>query len=603
VHLGEDEMMKFQNKVIHYLKRAFFVWRQDGFRAVLQRVLKKFKNANINSLVVDESDDIVTIQISIIMPVYNAVDMTKACIESIYRETRNTAFEVLVIDNASKDGTTKWLNTERQKHSNIKVFRMPKNIGFGPAVNFGLRKSKGKFIVILNNDTMVAPGWLENLLLVMDADETIGIVSPVTNYVGEGPQIDELALSLEPDPVAIAQYARSISTRDDIIYESNRLVFFCVLVRRELVDLIGYLDEIYERGNFEDDDYCLRARMVGYRLAISRSAFVYHHGTATFKSNRISHNQWMELNRGRFYRKAGRIATSMYPNKPFYLKRKTMISVIVRTKDRPRLLKKTLTSLANQTFRDFEVILVNDGEEDVSVLSEFKMHFPITYVHHVMPKGRTAAINSGLECIKGKWIAYLDDDDILYPWHFEALLQAADVSDAGVVYSDYNRVLFANSENLFPLRLIGVPSWEYDRDEILVQNFIPIHSYFHLSKYIDEIGIWNESLDRLEDYEFLLRLRTASEFYHLKKVTCEYRFYLDGVDSISSGKQEYLEALQLIYKEFPVVDEKIKHERQMVINAVRLQAKRIDEFVKEAGHSQAEKMAVKRKIIRLVTGM
>jgi|GEM_PF-2134079 len=540
--------------------------------------------------------------ISIIIPVYNALTMTKACVESLYLFTEGHDFEVIVIDNASEDGTFQWMNEKSKQLAKLNVIRMEKNIGFGPAVNIGLQSANGKYLVILNNDTVVSRGWLTNLISVLKNDSSVGIVSPVTNYVGEGPQIDPQAQNLQPTLESVAEYAQTINERSEVYYEPNRLVFFCVLLRRELVDLIGCLDEGYQKGNFEDDDYCLRTRAAGYRLAIARNTFVYHHGTVTFKMNQISHNQWMETNRNRFYQKAGRIATSIRPWSPSSTDPK--VSVILRTKDRPKLLGKALTSLANQTCRDFEVVLVNDGGEDVSdFVSYFKPYFQITYIRHGSSKGRTAAINAGSQRVQGAWIAYLDDDDILYPWHFEALLKAAEQSSAGVIYGDYNKALFYKTEDNSPELLVGAPPWDYSRRDLLVENYLPIHTYIYLRKFVDELGPWNENLDRLEDYDFLLRLSGVTDFYHLRKVTCEYRYYLDCINTVFNGREGYLTALHKIYPQHPVDEDVLLIKRQQVVEGLQCQIKIIDELLQNAGTSKTEQMAAHREIFRIISGL
>ncbi|MGC8483832.1 MAG: glycosyltransferase [Thermodesulfobium sp.] len=604
---SEVKDMNQQSQLIYYLKRFLNVWRQEGARSVWNKVLHKIRM--FNELTSNEDEE-VHFKVSIIIPVYNALSMTKACLRSIYNETRDLEFEIIIVDNASDDDTYKWLMEEKSKHSNLKIFRIDRNIGFGPAVNFGIQRCKGEFVVILNNDTIVSPGWLDNLLAVAKADLSVGIVSPVTNYVDEGPQIDVQAQNLSPDPIAIAQYAKSIVNRTDIFYEPNRLVFFCVLIRRELIDLIGYLDEGYEKGNFEDDDYCLRARMAGYRLAIAKNSFVYRHGSVTFKANRIFHSKWMQVNRERFYAKAGRIAVSSLPrlSSPLLsspLKVDKTVSVILRTKDRPRLLLNALNSLKNQTYREFEVVLVNDGGEDVSSLvALFKEYFPIKYIKHNVCRGRTAAINTGLQNADGKWIAYLDDDDIFYPWHLETLLRAAENNSAKVIYSNYNRALFENSDSLFPIRLVGVQPWDYNRQELLIQNYLPIHSYIHSRECVDKVGLWNESLDRLEDYEFLLRLSALFDFYHVKKVTCEYRYYLDSENSITpQGREIYLTAFQEIYQKFPVDTPDLIHSRQMIEDIIRKQIKQISEIMKSSQGTNISDVDVRRKIIQLVIGI
>lgn len=587
-------------RITQLFKRVLRVYREEGLRALLRKGARE---------IIRPLQPVSTPQyapkVSIVIPVFNAVAMTKDCLESIYRETSSEVpFEVIVIDNASQDITPQYLNEEKQIRAHLNVLSMEKNIGFGPAVNHGIQRSKGDFIVILNNDTMVSPGWLEKLLAPFESDPSIGIVSPMTNYVGEGPQIDTDAKDLLPDSDAIAQYAKSIASRSDVFYEPNRLVFFCVILRRELVDMIGYLDEGYEKGNFEDDDYCLRTRMAGYKLAIAGNSFVYHHGSATFTKNRISHSQYMELNRIRFYKKAGRIAIyQRYFTSP-QTAGKNEVSVIIRTKNRPELLKRALTSMANQTFKDFEVVLVNDGGDDLtSLLSSFEPQFPIRYVHHVVSKGRTAAVNAGIQNSRGNWMSYLDDDDILYPWHLETLFQAAQNSNSRFVYSNFNRALFLGELNATtPDALNGAPPWEYSRRELLIQNYIPIHTWLHHRECVEKTGLWDETFDRLEDYEFLLRVSKWYDFHHLKKVTCEYRYYLNSANSIYTDRHRTVTALEQIYQRNPVVDSDLRVRRQGILDAINDQVHQIEKIQGQIGISISKDKAV-REIIRLVAGI
>jgi GT2 family glycosyltransferase len=587
-------------KLKYNLKRALVILRQDGLMVMFQKMLEKVQYTS------QSYDNVDVPYLSIIIPVYNALDMTKACLSSVYKEMpENYHFEILLIDNASRDGTSSWIKKYQKDHPNLIYLRMEKNIGFGPAVNKGIQKSRGEYVVILNNDTIVSSGWLEKLFSVFEVDNSVGIVSPMTNYVGEGPQIDTNAIELPPEPDLINEYSSSIADRNEIFYEPNRLVFFCVMIRREVVDLIGGLDEGYQMGNFEDDDYCLRTRMAGYKLAVAKNSFVYHHGSFTFKKNKISHTHWMENNRQRFYGKAGRIAL-LFPLPVPYdnLEYKKKLSVIVRTKDRPYLLKRALTSLANQTCREFDVLVVNDGGEDISLLlDEYRLFFPINYIYHQESKGRTAAINAGLHNAKGTWVGYLDDDDIVYPWHFENLLLGADQASADVVYSDCNRSLFTDIQSSSPVRLVGIPSWEYDRNELLVQNYLPIHSYIHKRECLEHVGYWDETFDRLEDYDFLMRLSALYDFCHVPKVTCEYRFYLDAANSISAGRAGYLIALRKLYGQYPVDDEELEYERRQVLDTLEKQTKKIDDLLQNAEKTDVEKLAVQREIVRLTTGM
>jgi GT2 family glycosyltransferase len=593
-----------QDRSIRLMFAIIGVWRQGGIRGIIEKIKNRYGGRSAENSLVSETEYLREHpRVSVVIPVYNAFSMTKECLQSLYKTKSEVDFEVIVVNNASKDGTSKWLETQKKDQPNLEVITMKENIGFGPATNVGIRRSKGDYIVILNNDTVVSTGWLEKLLEIMEGDPSVGIVSPVTNFVGEGPQIDPAAKDLSPDMTLISDYAISIAERTEIKYEPNRLVFFCVMLRRELIDKIGYIDETYEKGNFEDDDYCLRTRMAGYRLAIAQNSFVFHHGSTTFKQNRISHDQYMERNRERFYKKAGRISIAEPRVSSGYKTKKKDISVIVRTKDRPFLLQRALTSLANQTFKDFEIVLVNDGGGDVSSLLEaFESQVSIQYVNHSVSKGRTAAVNAGIQNSSGMWLSYLDDDDIVYPWHLESLFQATQMSGEKFVYGNYNRALFLKAESSSPDKLIGTSPWEYSRNELLIQNHIPIHTWLHHKECVDKVGLWNEELDRLEDYEFLLRLSSHYSFYHLSKVTCEYRYYLDSANSIYTDRFKTVDALENIYQRHPVEDANLRYCRQEILDNVNSQTKKIQQIRSKIGPPLSEDAAT-REIIRLVVGI
>jgi glycosyltransferase involved in cell wall biosynthesis len=375
------------------------------------------------------------------------------------------------------------------------------------------------------------------------------------------------------------------------------------MLRRDLVDIVGYLDTAYEKGNYEDDDFCLRARMAGYRLAIVKNSFVYHMGSATFTKNKISHVQYMEQNRRLFYEKAGRIATSRRGLPPAQQTGSRETSVIIRTLNRPLLLQNALISLANQTSQSFEVIVVNDGGEDIAgLLDQFRSAFPIEYIFHPASKGRSASANVGMCQSRGKWIAFLDDDDILYPWHFESLLQAARLSDSKFVYSDHNRVLFLTPALTSPDKLVGAPPWEFKREQLLARNFLPIHTWLFARECIEKVGLIDESLDRLEDYDFLLRMSAAYPFHHLPRVTCEYRYYLHSPNSIYTDVQKSLDALQVIYQRHPTTDAEVIYDRAAVLNTTKNQIDRIEKIKSSIGNGMTEQEA-QRQIMKAVVGL
>ncbi|WP_054956214.1 glycosyltransferase family 2 protein [Paenibacillus dakarensis] len=213
---------------------------------------------------------------SIIIPTYNQLGYLKECIESVLRYT-NKPYELIIIDNASADGTAEYLISLQ----GIRFRINQENLGFAGAVNQGLMMSRGTTMLILNNDAVVTVNWLSNLLACLHSDSTIGIVGPVTNYIS-GEQLIETCYTNIHEMHQFAQlYNQSDARRWSV---TNRLTGFCMLLRREDFIRLGYFDEGFEVGNCEDDDYGLRARLLGMHLVIARDTFIHHYGSVSMKS-------------------------------------------------------------------------------------------------------------------------------------------------------------------------------------------------------------------------------------------------------------------------------------------------------------------------------
>lgn len=564
----EGKLSMAQSKNIsYYSKKSLQILKDGGLVGLLhsgkRKVMKQISYASPLETDYDPNKYIA----SVIIPVYNAADYTKSCLDKVFASLNQASYEVIVVDNHSTDNTKKILS-EYKDHDNFSYYCLDENYGFSGGVNYGFSRAKGKYFIILNNDTLVTPGWIDRLIEAFNSDELIGIVSPITNYVGEGPQVDPEAVEISPE--AIDLYAQNIVDRG-VSYESHRLVFFCVAIRRELVDLIGLMDTGYVKGNFEDDDYCLRAILSGFKLAIAQNAFVYHFGSMTFKKNRIIHDDYMDKNRMRFFPKVQRLSTTLRPENK--LTDRVLISTVVRTKNRPELLKRALTSLSNQTFKDFEVVLVNDGGDDIpDILNLYSKYFPIRYVHNQNSLGRTPALNIGVAESTGNWIAFLDDDDIVYPWHLDMLFKkASHEENIRCFYSNYNRSIFRTGKDEYAFLTQAIEPWPYDQTELMVRNRIPIHTWLVHRTAFNEAGWFDESMSMLEDFEFLIRLSQITDFFHINRVSCEYRYYLDGLNSMINQRSKTLEALNTIYTNHPVKDTQIQENRSLELEALRRQ--------------------------------
>ncbi|WMT40203.1 glycosyltransferase family 2 protein [Paenibacillus sp. D2_2] len=211
---------------------------------------------------------------SIIIPTYNGLHLLIPCVEAIRRFTE-VPYEIIIMDNGSTDGTAEYGLREE-----LIVISLPDNVGFPAACNRGLSIASGHQLLLLNNDVIVSPRWLSNMLTTLYSSEDVGMVGPLTNYCSGRQQVDIHWNGLAEYYESAEQYNHSSPERWQ---EVPRLVGMCLMLKRKLFTELGPLDERFSPGHYEDDDYCYRARQYGYRLLISGDTLIYHAGSASFR--------------------------------------------------------------------------------------------------------------------------------------------------------------------------------------------------------------------------------------------------------------------------------------------------------------------------------
>jgi len=241
---------------------------------------------------------------SLVVLTYNQLkEGTIPCVESIFKHTNANDFELILVDNASSDGTSDYLRSVEKEHTNVKVVLNETNKGYAGGNNDGLRAATGDCVVLLNNDTLMTPGWLDALLMPLERERSIGLICPVTNSAGNEQMIILPSLNAE-NYVEVA--GRYTAKNKGHLFDTQKLGFYCVAMRRDVLDKVGMLDEEFGIGMFEDDDYCLRVRKAGYRLVINEGCFIYHKGSLSFKKLvEKDYQSLFEKNRQRYERKHG----------------------------------------------------------------------------------------------------------------------------------------------------------------------------------------------------------------------------------------------------------------------------------------------------------
>ncbi|HTI99453.1 MAG TPA: glycosyltransferase, partial [Dongiaceae bacterium] len=177
---------------------------------------------------------------------------------------------------------------------NRSVIRNASNRGFAAGNNQGLAIARGECVMLLNNDTVVTAGWLEGMFAVLEKNPRTGVVGPMSNYVS-GPQlVREVGYrNLAELPGFATRWSREHAGQS---FEVPRAVGFCLLATRQVIDSLGGLDEQFGSGNFEDDDFCIRARLAGFSIRIAQAVFIHHTGSQTFKGANIDYRNAMLRN-------------------------------------------------------------------------------------------------------------------------------------------------------------------------------------------------------------------------------------------------------------------------------------------------------------------
>ena len=236
--------------------------------------------------------------ISIIILAYNQFHYTKKCIESIIKNT-NAFFEIILVDNGSTDGTSAYLESELTPlitGGMLRIIRNDNNHGFAAGNNQGISIARGEYILLMNNDIVVTPGWLESLVSCAERDPRIGIVGPMSNSVS-GPQLVKNVPYNINNLDGLDDFAEEFSRRNaGRAKRFLRVVGFCMLIKRAVVDKIGGLDSRYGLGNFEDDDFSLRAALAGFESWMAGDCFIHHFGSRTFIGAKIDYNESITKN-------------------------------------------------------------------------------------------------------------------------------------------------------------------------------------------------------------------------------------------------------------------------------------------------------------------
>lgn len=227
-------------------------------------------------------------RLSIVVPVYNCepylVEMFERSFLDGLRRHAPAGAELVMVDDASPlEEETRRSARLAETIMPVRLHRNPTNRGFAASVNEGLRLASGDLILLLNSDTRLTPGAVASLIGVLSAAPDAAMVGPVSNraFDADLQQVEGLAPLRDfsvPELARVDRFAEDLRSKGEGVVESAYLMGFCILLRREVFERVGPLDESFGLGYLEEVDYCLRVRETGCRILIDRSTFVFHGG-------------------------------------------------------------------------------------------------------------------------------------------------------------------------------------------------------------------------------------------------------------------------------------------------------------------------------------
>ena len=242
--------------------------------------------------------------VSIIILSYGDPALSKASIHSLFEHGPTYPdMEVLVVDNGSPSASLDDIKSFASHYPNVHIIENGENLGFARGNNVGLGRATGEYVVLLNNDTYVAPGAIHAMARHLSGNPELGAIGPLTNNIG-----NEARIAVEyHDMEQMKKIARRITLGfRGRSFGVDVLGYFAVMFRRADLEHFGLLPTDYGLGMFEDDDHCRTIHSKGYVTAVAEDAFVHHHLSASFDTIESSRRKALfEKNKATFERKWG----------------------------------------------------------------------------------------------------------------------------------------------------------------------------------------------------------------------------------------------------------------------------------------------------------
>jgi glycosyltransferase involved in cell wall biosynthesis/uncharacterized coiled-coil protein SlyX len=521
--------------------------------------------------------------VSIIIPTKDGVDILSKCIDGLLNKTDYKNFEIIIVNNQSKEPATYEYFKSLSTRSNIKIIDFNEPFNYSKINNIAVSKANGTVLALLNNDIeIINRDWLREMVShamrpeigavgarLYYPDGTVQHAGVLLGYKGKAGHMYRHA-----SPEWLGYWARAV-----LIQNLTAVTAACMVLRKQVFNEVEGFDENFS-VTFNDVDLCLRIHERGYRNLYTPYAEMYHHESKTrgllahqseedyfairwkaYIEGDPAYNPNLSLNSENFALAFPPRVHQPWikPHESGNLPYSPLVTIITRTHgERQDFLKQALTSIFQQTYRPIQIVVVEDGSEGSrSLINTIIPPSGINIDYISTPKlGRCHAGNCGLEMSRGQLIGFLDDDDLFLPDHLDSLVRHLLSHPSAVGAYACSWEVPTEVLSLSPLKynegkkyLFGYSNWSLSN--LWNYNYITIQSLIFRKELYMKHGGFSLELDCLEDWDLWLRYTAEGDFVFLNKPTSEFRIPKNEAVLLDRRKQhlKYLPALRKRQKE------------------------------------------------------
>ena len=521
-------------------------------------------------------------KIDIIMVTYNSKKYIENCFNSILKSKYDLSnIGIYVCDNNSTDTSVSILNKIKDKYgkkfNEFKIIESKKNVGFGIGNNLASKHAKGEYLFFLNIDCEIYPDTLANISNSISKYDNAGIfelrqepyehpkyydvISGETKWASGACMIIPNTLFKKVkgfdknifmycEDVEISYHIRKLGYQ--IIYLNNIPIIHYSYKEPNEFKKSQYVNSApnnlylrFKYGNIKDIIKGLGITLLFYREIEDNQEIqkedvkviqkeVKHNITKMFFKGILAWFKRMKyiFNRNKIKFNFIGFDYSGVKDGAFYEKKKIttnpLVSILVRTCGRPDTLRETLISIRNQTYKNIEVVVVEDGpSKSKQMINKEFNDLNIKYYSFEKQVGRCKTGNKALSMASGKYLNFLDDDDLFYNDHVEVLVGELETSSNKVAYAtSFETPIIVTSRSPYKYKVLNeyvLLSVEYNILKLLYSNITPIQCVMFNKEVYEKCGGFDEKLDALEDWDLWIRYALKYPFKYIKRTTSIYR--------------------------------------------------------------------------------